>query len=83
MSPEQAIRASTLGGAKALMRHKVTGSLEKGKRADIQIWNIDRYEDLIYHLGSPMVETVIHKGEKTVSEGQATQKCFALDGKRG
>lgn len=70
LSPEQAIRASTLGGARALMRHKVTGSLEKGKRADIQIWNIDRYEDLIYHLGSPMVETVIHKGEKTVSQGR-------------
>ena len=76
LSPEQAIRASTLGGARALMRHKETGSLEKGKRADIQIWNIDRYEDLIYHLGSPMVETVIQKGKKSVSQGRLLKSAL-------
>jgi imidazolonepropionase len=70
LSPEQAIRAATLGGAKALLRHEKTGSLEKGKRADIQIWNIDRYEDLVYHLGSPMVDTVIQKGRTIVSGGR-------------
>lgn len=70
LSPEQAIRASTFGGAKALRRHKETGSLERGKRADIQIWRTDRYEDLIYHLGSPMVDTVIYKGKKTIDQGR-------------
>ena len=76
LSPEQAIRASTIGSAKALMRHKETGSLERGKRADIQIWKVDRYEDLVYHLGSPMVDTVIHKGKKTVSEGKLLVSAF-------
>lgn len=69
LSPEQAIRAATIGSAKALRREKRTGSIEKGKRADIQIWNLERYEDALYHLGSPYVETVIQKGKTAVRNG--------------
>lgn len=69
LSAEQAIRAATIGGARALRRNEKTGSLEKGKRADIQIWKVDRYEDIAYHLGSPMVDTVIQKGRTIVTDG--------------
>lgn len=70
LSPEQAIRAATIGSARALRRENRTGSLEKGKRADIQIWNLERYEDALYHLGSPFVDTVIQNGRFAVRGGR-------------
>jgi imidazolonepropionase len=70
LSPEQVIRAATIGSASALRRERETGSLEKGKRADIQIWNLERYEDALYHLGSPFVNTVIQNGRIAVRDGR-------------
>ncbi|ALC89267.1 imidazolonepropionase [Bacillus sp. FJAT-18017] len=65
MSPEEAIRAATINGAKSLELEHDRGSIEKGKLADIQIWDIPSYEHVIYRLGSNVVDCVLKRG-KTV-----------------
>jgi len=63
LSPEEALIASTLNGAKALRLDHDRGSLEPGKLADIQIWDISTFEDVIYRLGNNAVVMVIKRGE--------------------
>jgi imidazolonepropionase len=63
LSPEEALIASTLNGAKALRLEHDRGSLEPGKLADIQIWDLPTFEDVIYRLGNNAVETVIKRGK--------------------
>lgn len=63
MSENEAIRATTLGGAKALRIDKDYGSLEVGKFADIQIRNSDSYKNVVYKFGVNEVEHVIKKGK--------------------
>ncbi len=61
-SPEEALVASTVGGARALALND-RGTLEAGKLADIQIWNVPTFEDVIYWLGNNAVEAVIKRGK--------------------
>ena len=70
LSPAEALRAATLGGARALLRGDRIGSLEPGKRGDLQIWNLSRYEDLVYRLGAQPVETVVQRGRVSVERGR-------------
>ncbi len=62
MSPEEAMVATTLGGAKALALAGDRGSLELGKLADIQIWDIPTFEDVIYRLDRNVVGSVVKGG---------------------
>lgn len=62
LSPAAAIRAATIGAAKAVGRADRIGSLEPGKQADLLILDLARHEDLTYRLGHNPVETVIKRG---------------------
>jgi len=64
-SPEEALCASTVGGARALGLDD-RGTLTVGNMADIQIWNIPTFEDLVYRLGNNAVEVVIKRGRVVV-----------------
>jgi imidazolonepropionase len=70
LTAEVAIKAATRGGAKALTRLDHVGTLEPGKAADIQIWNLPSYKDIVYRLGSNAVETVLKNGRISVSNGR-------------
>ncbi len=61
-SPAEALYASTVGAARALGLETDRGSLEPGKLADVQIWDLPTFEDVIYRLGHNAVETVIKRG---------------------
>ncbi|MFC7391456.1 imidazolonepropionase [Scopulibacillus cellulosilyticus] len=74
MSPAEAIRAATLGGAKALDLDGNRGSIEVGKLADLQIWNVPRYEHAIYRLGGNIVEQVIKNGEIIVDRSKPKKR---------
>lgn len=68
LSGEEALRGSTINGAKALRIQKDYGSIEEGKFADIQIWNTDDYRNVIYKQGYNFVETVIKHGSIVVED---------------
>ena len=44
----EAIKSSTYVAAKSLMMENEIGSIEKGKKADILIWNLSRLKK--YHI---------------------------------
>ena len=62
-SPAEALYAATVGAARSLALGHDRGSLEPGKLADIQIWDLPTFEDVIYRLGNNAVETVIKRGK--------------------
>jgi imidazolonepropionase len=61
LSPAEALYAATMGAARALELED-RGSLEAGKLADVQIWDLPTSEDVVYRLGHNAVETVIKRG---------------------
>jgi imidazolonepropionase len=64
LSPEEALYAATAGGARALDLHD-RGALAPGLLADIQIWDVLVFEEVIYRLGSNVVVEVIKSGRVT------------------
>lgn len=64
MTPDEALRASTLGAAAALRRERVTGSFAPGKRADLVILETDDERDLAYRLGARLVREVYAAGRR-------------------
>jgi imidazolonepropionase len=62
-SPAEALHAATVGAARALLMEADRGSLEPGKLADVQIWDLPTFEDVVYRLGNNAVETVIKRGQ--------------------
>ncbi len=77
MPPETVIEMATIGGARALHIDKATGSLEKGKKADIIIVSTnstsmfpiyDYYSALVYCASPRDVDTVIINGKIILKE---------------
>ncbi len=66
LSLEDAIKAATINGARALNIENITGSIEPGKQADIIIFDIDDYRKLPYMYMSRLVKYSFIKGIKTV-----------------
>ena len=61
LSPEQALLAATVGGARALALSD-RGSLAPGMLADLQVWDVNTHQDLVYKIGRNAVTTVIKRG---------------------
>jgi imidazolonepropionase len=70
MLPSEAICAATINAAWAVGRGRMVGSLEKGKRADVVIWNMSNYKVLPYHFGVNLVNTVVKSGRVVYRDGQ-------------
>jgi imidazolonepropionase len=64
-SPEEALYAATAGGARALGLDD-RGTLAPGQLADLQIWDLPAFEDVIYRIGNNAVETVIKRGKVVI-----------------
>jgi imidazolonepropionase len=60
-SPEEALLAATSGAAQACGLAD-RGILQPGKLADIQVWDLPAFEDLVYRLGNNAVSMVIKRG---------------------
>ncbi len=62
LTPSQALAASTINSAKAVLRDATIGSIEAGKQADILILSVPPdYRILTYRYGTNMVANVIKK----------------------
>lgn len=61
-SPAEALLASTKNSALALGLTD-RGSLAAGQLADLQIWDLPTYQDLVYRLGNNSVSMVIKRGK--------------------
>ena len=68
LSPAEALTASTINAACAIQKEDQIGSLEPGKKADINIFNVPSYHHLIYHFGINHISTVIKNGEIIVDK---------------
>ncbi len=69
MSPEEALAAATLGGAKALRRDDV-GHLRHGARADLAVLDAPTYLHLPYRPGVPLVGATWKDGARTPPTGR-------------
>lgn len=76
------IRAATIGGARSAFIHEQTGSLERGKKADLLILNMkslnftplnDIRNHVTYCEDGSSIEKVIVNGEIVVEEGKLTR----------
>lgn len=63
MAPEEALSACTVNAAHVLARADRKGRLEPGFDADIVLVADDDWRHLAYHLGGPVVQTVIAGGK--------------------
>lgn len=73
MSPAEAMVAATRGAAKALNLEDDYGTLETGKYADLQIWDVPSYEHVVYRLGGNVVSQVYKKGTLIVDNSREKQ----------
>lgn len=74
MTPEEVLTATTINAAHAIGRADTIGSLEKGKQADITIFDVPNYLTLSYQYGMNHVDTVIKKGVPVVIEKQLQKR---------
>ena len=58
-----ALYGATLNAAKAIGMEKEVGSIEVGKRANVNVLDIANYEEIPYRIGENYVEKVISNGE--------------------
>ncbi|MBA3400659.1 MAG: imidazolonepropionase [Actinobacteria bacterium] len=63
LSPEQALTACTVNAAHVLARADRKGRLARGYDADIVLVGADDWRHLAYHLGGPVVHTVLRAGQ--------------------
>lgn len=63
MTPLEAVRAATAGGAAALRREDV-GTLRPGARADLTVLEAPTHVHLAYRPGVPLVRTVLRGGRR-------------------
>ena len=64
MSPEEAINAATLNGAYAMGLGEETGSITRGKRADLLVTQpLESYAEIPYRFAHTLIDQVYLKGE--------------------
>lgn len=64
LTPAEAICAATHNAACSLGLHNQVGRIAPGLDADLLLLGTDDYRDLVYHTGSPLVDTTISRGRR-------------------
>jgi imidazolonepropionase len=66
MSPAEALRAATAGGAAALELADGRGTLAPGAPADLVLWRAESADEIPYRLAAPLVRGVWKRGVRVV-----------------
>ncbi len=66
LTPEEAFVAYTINPAYSLDRGHLYGSIEKGKIADLLIWETANYKEIPYHYGVNLIKSVIKRGRRVI-----------------
>ncbi|MCB0711870.1 MAG: imidazolonepropionase [Ignavibacteriae bacterium] len=67
MTIEESITAATLNGAAALDRSDQIGQIAPGMKADLTLFAVPDYPDIVYHYGVNQVEMVVKNGKVAVN----------------
>jgi imidazolonepropionase len=62
LTPEEALAGATREGARALRMVDEMGTIERGKRADLALWNVREPSELSYQVGGNPCQAVMHRG---------------------
>lgn len=62
LTPAEALTAVTLNGAAAIGKAHRVGSIQKGKQADLLLWDAPDLDYICYRYGSNLVRSVMKKG---------------------
>lgn len=73
LTPDEALRAATLGGAAAIGRRADLGSLEVGKACDLIILETESHRELPYHYGVNRVAAAVVGGRVVMHEGDVLE----------
>ena len=79
LTAAEAISAATINGAHALQCAARTGSLERGKSADLVILNISDYRDVAHSLGTNLVHLTMKRGEIIYREGEVAKRSSSSE----
>ena len=63
MNAEEILNAVTINAAFALNMESIIGSIETGKQADLNIFDIPSYKYIVYNFGVNNIEMVLKKGK--------------------
>lgn len=63
MTPEEVLTAVTLNAAAAINRANAVGSLERGKKADLVVWDAPDLDYICYRMGSNLTRLVLKNGK--------------------
>jgi imidazolonepropionase len=63
MTPAEAISAATINAAYSLRREKKIGSLEKGKQADLAVFEVEDYREIPYYFGMNLCWLTMKNGQ--------------------
>jgi imidazolonepropionase len=63
LSIEEAFKAATYNGAKAINREKQLGVIADGYQADLLFWELSSIEEIPYWMGSDRILNVMKIGE--------------------
>ncbi len=69
MDPSEALTAATINAAHAIGRADQVGSLDRGKRADLLVVDVESYRDIPFYVGRDIVRAVIKNGQVVAPVG--------------
>jgi imidazolonepropionase len=70
MTTEEALTASTINAAHSIQRAREIGSIERGKKADIVIFDCPNHKFFAYHYGINLAEKVFKNGKLVAEKGR-------------
>jgi imidazolonepropionase len=78
LTPEEALKGATVGGARALRLQRQCGSIRPGKRCDLLLLDAASYVEIPYRLGVNLVDTIVCAGRVVGAGAAAGAETTAL-----